>query len=39
MMASLQLPLLNAKDRELLLECLDFNKDGSIGRGDLSVLM
>lgn len=38
-MTSLAMPALTPKDRELLIECFDFDRDGSISSEDLVQLM
>ena len=38
-MTSLPMPTLTPKDRELLVECFDFDRDGSINQEDLFQLM
>ena len=39
LMTSLNMPVLNAKDREILIECFDIDRDGSITREDLGKIM
>ena len=39
LMINLNMPVLNARDREILVECFDFDRGGGVGRDDLSTLM
>lgn len=38
-MAGLGMPQLNAKDREILIECFDYDRNRQITRSDLSQMM
>ena len=33
------MPGLNCKDKEILIECLDYDGDGTVGKGDIAMLM